>query len=77
MSFTDTQQQQFKEQGFLRLGKVVPADQLQALPQRIDDIMLGRLEYENMRFQVHDFSCAGPGVIHSVLLQNSSINTPT
>jgi hypothetical protein len=48
------QHQQFMEQGFLRLGNVAPADQFHALQQRIDDIMLGRVEYDNMRFQFHD-----------------------
>ncbi len=55
-SFTDAQHEEFMERGFLRLGKVLPANEFQALQQRMDDIMLGRVEYENMRFQFHDSS---------------------
>ncbi|SVC80468.1 uncharacterized protein METZ01_LOCUS333322, partial [marine metagenome] len=48
-SFDDSHHQEFMQQGYLRLGKVLSADGLQALQQRIDDIMLGRVKYENMR----------------------------
>ena len=41
-------------QGYLRLGKVASAGQLRGLQQRIDDIMLGRVCYENMRLQLFD-----------------------
>ena len=55
-SFSDAQHDRFMEQGFLRLGKVLPPDQFSALQRRMDDIMLGRIEYENMRFQFYDSS---------------------
>jgi ectoine hydroxylase-related dioxygenase (phytanoyl-CoA dioxygenase family) len=51
-SFEDRHHDQFIDQGYLRLGKLLYADQLTALQQRIDDIMLGRIRYQNMRFQL-------------------------
>ena len=53
-TFTNTHHQEFMAQGYLRLGKVLSADGLQALQQRIDDIMLGRFKYENMRLQLFE-----------------------
>ena len=53
-SFTEAQHDRFMEQGFLSLGKVLSPDQFAELQRRIDDIMLGRIEYENMRFQFYD-----------------------
>ena len=53
-SFDDSHHQEFMQQGYLRLGKVLSADGLQAVQQRIDDIMLGRVKYENMRLQLFD-----------------------
>ncbi|MCZ6679293.1 MAG: phytanoyl-CoA dioxygenase family protein, partial [Candidatus Poribacteria bacterium] len=43
---------QFMEQGYLRLGQLISDEELSALQQRIDDIMLGDVPYENMRFQL-------------------------
>jgi len=51
-SFDDAHHQEFLQQGYLRLGKVLYADGLRALQQRIDDIMLGRVKYQNMRLQL-------------------------
>ncbi len=51
-SFEDRHHAQFIEQGYLRLGKLLSPDELAALQQRIDDIMLGRIRYDNMRFQL-------------------------
>jgi len=48
--FTDQDHEQFSEQGYLRLGKVF--DQTEALQQRIDDIMLGKISCETMQFQL-------------------------
>ncbi|NKB69351.1 MAG: hypothetical protein GKR89_19950 [Candidatus Latescibacteria bacterium] len=50
--FDQAHHEQFMEQGYLRLGKVLSADELAALQQRIDDIMLGRVKYEHMRLQL-------------------------
>ncbi len=44
--------QLFEEQGFLKLGRVVERAQVAELCQRIDDIMLGRVRYENMLMQL-------------------------
>ena len=51
-SFEDQDHAQFVDQGYLRLGKLLSPDELVALQQRIDDIMLGHVRYENMRFQL-------------------------
>lgn len=51
-SFTDQHHTQFMDQGYLRLGKLLSPADLAALQQRIDDIMLGRIRYQNMRFQL-------------------------
>ena len=53
-NFEDTDHEKFMDQGYLRLGKVISADELHALQQRIDDIMLGRVRYENMRLQLFE-----------------------
>ena len=49
--FTDVDHEQFMNQGYLRLGQVLSADELTALQRRIEDIMMGRVRYENMRLQ--------------------------
>lgn len=51
-TFDDVHHEQFVAQGYVRLGHVLSAEELAALQQRIDDIMLGRVRYENMRLQV-------------------------
>ena len=43
---------QFMEEGYVRLGHLLSSKELAALQQRIDDIMLGKIPYENMRFQL-------------------------
>ncbi len=54
INFSETQHEQFMEQGYLRLGRVLSARELGALQERIDDIMLGRVHYEYMRMQLYD-----------------------
>ena len=44
--------EKFHEQGYLRLGKVAPDEHIEALCQRIDDIMLGKIHYDNMLMQL-------------------------
>lgn len=51
-TFGEAQQAQFMEQGYLRLGKVLPPDELGALQMRINAIMLGELPYKKMLFQL-------------------------
>ena len=62
--FTDQQHEQFMEQGYLRLGHLLTAAELSALQQRIDDIMLGKMAYPTMYFQLDgktgDYSGLGP-----------------
>ena len=51
-TFDNAHHEQFMDQGYLRLGNVLSPDELAALQQRIDDIMLGRVRYKHMRLQV-------------------------
>ena len=44
--------EQWREQGYIRLGHVAPAKEIDALCQRIDQIMLGEVRYENMLMQL-------------------------
>jgi phytanoyl-CoA hydroxylase len=48
---SDKQWWQYHEQGYLNLGKVLNDNDLKALQNRIDDIMLGRVQYEGMFMQ--------------------------
>lgn len=50
--FGEEQHQQFMEQGYLSLGHLLDPAALAALQQRIDDIMLGKIPYPTMRFQL-------------------------
>ena len=51
---SEAQWQQYEEQGYLPLGKLLTDDDLNALLQRIDDIMLGNatLEYDRVLMQL-------------------------
>ena len=49
---TDAELSTFEEQGYLRLGKVVEDGEIEALCERIDDIMLGKIRYDNMLMQL-------------------------
>ncbi len=51
--FDDQHHDQFTAQGYLRLGHLLSPGELAALQQRIDDIMLARVRYDNMRFQIN------------------------
>ena len=42
----------YHEHGYVRLGKVAPDDEIKALCDRIDDIMLGKISYNNMLMQL-------------------------
>jgi phytanoyl-CoA hydroxylase len=44
--------QALEEHGFVRLGRVLAADGCQALRQRAEDIMLGRVHYPGLFFQL-------------------------
>jgi hypothetical protein len=50
--FGEEQHQQFMEQGYLSLGHLLDPAALATLQQRIDDIMLGKIPYPTMRFQL-------------------------
>jgi hypothetical protein len=49
---TQAQLEQFREEGYLLLGQIVSDDEVEALSQRADDIMLGRVQHEGMWFQL-------------------------
>ena len=51
---SEAQWQQFQEEGYLHLGKVMDNGELEAIQQRIDDIMLGKapLDYDLMLMQL-------------------------
>ena len=72
-SFEDRHHEQFMEQGYLRLGKLLSPDELTAIQQRIDDIMLGKIRYENMRFQL-DPRYTGTDMTRSVGNQEATLN---
>jgi phytanoyl-CoA hydroxylase len=44
--------EQFERDGYLRLGQVASDDQLRALQARMDAIMLGKVRYQGMFFQL-------------------------
>ena len=54
IDYDDEQHELFMSQGYLRLGRVLDAERLATLQQRIDDIMMGRVRYEHLRMQLHD-----------------------
>jgi phytanoyl-CoA dioxygenase PhyH len=49
---TSDELRSYEENGYLRLGQVMTREELSALQQRIDDIMLGRIVYPGMFFQM-------------------------
>ena len=49
---TDDELVAYHEHGYVRLGKVAPDDEIKALCDRIDDIMLGKISYDNMLMQL-------------------------
>jgi phytanoyl-CoA hydroxylase len=51
-TFDISQQEQFMDQGFLRLGKLLSSEDLKALQDRIDAIMMGEIPYAKMQFQL-------------------------
>lgn len=51
-TLTEEQWSQFDRDGYLLLGRVVDDEQLAALQQRVDDIMLGRVTYASVQSQL-------------------------
>ncbi len=50
--FSEADHQRFMAQGYLRLGSLLDAEALSALQERIDAIMLGKIPYPGMSFQL-------------------------
>lgn len=55
---SDAQWQQYEQDGYLRLGRVLSEEELAALQQRIDEIMLGeaKIDYDRMLMQLDSSS---------------------
>jgi len=53
-ALSEQQWQQYQRDGYLKLGKIISDDDLRALQQRIDDIMLGKAQiaYDKMLMQL-------------------------
>ena len=49
---TEAQVQQFEAEGYLALGQVASDDQLAELRQRLDDLTLGSLHDERIKYQI-------------------------
>lgn len=69
---TNAQWQQYREQGYLRLGKLLDEGQLAGLCGRIDDIMLGKVRYDEMLMQLD----AG-GAYENALVQSKGFKGAT
>lgn len=51
-SFGDREYRTFMDQGYLRLGKLLSPQDLAALQERADAIMMGEVRYEGMRYEL-------------------------
>ncbi len=49
---TDAEWQELEKVGYVRLGVVLPKEEIDRLCERIDEIMLGKIRYEGMRMQL-------------------------
>ncbi len=49
---SDEELEQYNELGYVRLGHVAPDEEIDGLCERIDDIMLGNISYDNMLMQL-------------------------
>jgi hypothetical protein len=49
---TDEQWREYDQRGYLNLGRILDESELQALRQRMDDIMLGRVRYASLQLQL-------------------------
>ena len=61
---SDVQWKQYREEGYARIGRVATGEELRALQNRIDDIMLGEapLDYDRMLMQLdREPGADGPG----------------
>ena len=71
--FGPGEQARFAREGYLRLGRVITIDQLQALRDRIDDIMIGRVHYEGMPKQLDTTS----GIYSEISTRTATVAEPT
>ena len=51
-ALTEAQWREYDERGYLKLGRVMSDSELEGLRTRIDDIMLGRIQYGGMMMQL-------------------------
>jgi hypothetical protein len=72
---SDEQWSQYERDGYVKLGRVLPDDELAALQQRIDDIMLGtaNLDYDRIMMQLD----SGDGQYESAGVQSRGFKGAT
>ena len=63
----------FQEEGYVRLGRAVPVEEIEALCQRIDDIMLGNIVYPDMLMQLCPSAGEGEKARQSKEFKGSSL----
>ena len=51
-TLTDNDLKAYQDEGYVRLGRAAPVEEIEGLCQRIDDIMLGVIKYEDMLMQL-------------------------
>lgn len=51
-SLTEEEWDKFQRDGYLHLGKLISNEELEKLKHRIDDIMLGNIQYDNLIMQL-------------------------
>jgi len=75
MTLTDAQWEEYDEMGYLKLGKVLDDVALQALQDRIDEIMLGksRVGYDRIMMQLD----SDTGKYEDIGAQTNGLKTPT
>lgn len=62
---TENEWAQYAKDGYLALGPVMEADEVKALAQRMEDIMMGRIRYDDMLMQLDkggDYADSAPQV---------------
>jgi hypothetical protein len=72
--FTAEEQERWERDGYLRLGQVMSDDELSALQQRMDDIMLGKVSYPGMYFQLDSSSGVYGDLKGGVTYQGPTLN---
>ena len=72
-ALTEEELAAFYENGYVRLGKVASNAEIDALGRHIDDIMLGRIRYDNMLMQL----CPSAGASAELSKQTKTFKIPS